>query len=68
MGLYPRTLGSRPELKPDAQLLNHPVVPLFSFKNTFIYIMIHSLDVVTLGNVETEMEGPKYESRKHYNF
>ena len=26
-GLNPRTLGSQPEPKADAQLLNHPVVP-----------------------------------------
>ena len=27
VGLDPRTLGSRPEPKADAQLLRHPVVP-----------------------------------------
>ena len=30
-GLDPRTLGSRPELKADAQLLSHPGVPIRTF-------------------------------------
>ena len=28
VGLYPRTLGSHPEPKADAQLLSHPGVPI----------------------------------------
>ena len=31
VGLNPETLGSRPELKADAQPLSHPGVPHFSF-------------------------------------
>ena len=28
-GFNPRSLGSRPELKADAQLLSHPDVPIY---------------------------------------
>ena len=35
VGLDPGTLGSRPELKADAQLLIHPGVPVFWFLNSF---------------------------------
>ena len=31
VGLHPRTLGSRPELKADAQPLSHPGAPKFLF-------------------------------------
>ena len=31
VGFDPRTLGSRPELKADAQLLSHPGIPLLTF-------------------------------------
>ena len=37
MGVDPRTLGSRPELKADTQPLSHPGVPLRHFILTFLY-------------------------------
>ena len=33
VGLDPRSPGSRPEPKADAQLLSHPGVPVFMFPN-----------------------------------
>ena len=32
MGLDPRSLGSRPELKADAKLLSHPGIPPICFR------------------------------------
>ena len=37
VGLDPRTPGSRPELKADAQPLSHPGVPVDTLLNSYIF-------------------------------
>ena len=43
VGLDPRTLGSHPTLKADAQLLSHPCIPRINIFKTIIFILTMSV-------------------------
>ena len=64
VGLDPRTVGSRPEPKADAQLLSHPGVPEINILTTLDCKLLEARDYHTHENTPGQKSSSKFQHWK----